>query len=97
MNVSNQNTVHNRKTHEADVKETVKSSLSELQSHSQLAKEELQDSKLVKLSEMSEEKRAKLREIEVNLLTTHALCMARNSVRYLITLLFTAQSDEVSG
>lgn len=97
MSVSNQTTVPNRKTHEADVKETVKSSLSELQSHSQPAKEEHQDPKSVKLSEMSEEKRAKLREIEVNLLLTHTLCMARNSVRYLITLLFTAQSDEVSG
>lgn len=52
------------------MKETVKSS-SELQSYPQPAKEEHQDSKSAKLSEMSEEKRAKLREIEVNLLVTH--------------------------
>lgn len=51
------------------MKETVKSSSAELQS--QPAKEEhQQDSKSAKLSEMSEEKRAKLREIEVNLLIT---------------------------
>ncbi|KAF4086504.1 hypothetical protein AMELA_G00107280 [Ameiurus melas] len=56
-----------RKTHEADVKETVKSSSSELQS--QPAKEEhQQDFKSVKLSEMSEEKRAKLREIELKVM-----------------------------
>ncbi|XP_053502540.1 U2 snRNP-associated SURP motif-containing protein isoform X2 [Ictalurus furcatus] len=56
-----------RKTHEGDVKETVKSSSSELQS--QPAKEEhQQDSKSAKLSEMSEEKRAKLREIELKVM-----------------------------
>lgn len=66
--VNNQHTVHNRKTHETDVKETVKNVSSEVQSHAQPAKEEHQDTKSAKLSEMSEEKRAKLREIEVNLL-----------------------------
>lgn len=71
MSVNNKSTVNNRKTHKADVKEAVKSSLSEPQSHSQPAREEHQDSKSAKLSEMSEEKRAKLREIEVNLLITH--------------------------
>ncbi|MCJ8740461.1 hypothetical protein PDJAM_G00059560 [Pangasius djambal] len=57
-----------RNTHEADVKETVKSSSSETQSHAQPAKEEHQDSKSAKLSEMSEEKRAKLREIELKVM-----------------------------
>lgn len=70
LSVSNQDTLHNRKPHEADVKETVRISSSEPQSHFQPAKEEHQDSKSAKLSEMSEEKRAKLREIEVNLLIT---------------------------
>lgn len=52
------------------MRESVKSSASEPQSHTQPAKEEHQDCKSAKLSEMSEEKRAKLREIEVNLLIT---------------------------
>lgn len=53
------------------VKQTVKSSSAEPQSHSHPAKEEHHDSKSAKLSERSEEKRAKLREIEVSLLFTH--------------------------
>ncbi|KAF5880180.1 transmembrane protein 59, partial [Clarias magur] len=58
-----------RKAQEDDVKETVmKSSSSEPQSQAQPAKEEHQDSKSAKLSEMSEEKRAKLREIELKVM-----------------------------
>ncbi|GAA6075617.1 U2 snRNP-associated SURP motif-containing protein isoform X1, partial [Tachysurus ichikawai] len=57
-----------RKPHEADLKDTVKSSLSEPQFHTQPAREEHQDSKSAKLSEMSEEKRAKLREIELKVM-----------------------------
>ncbi|XP_026864372.1 U2 snRNP-associated SURP motif-containing protein isoform X1 [Electrophorus electricus] len=59
-----------RKTHETDVKETpLKSSYSaEQQSYSQPIKEEYHDLKLAKLSEMSEEKRAKLREIELKVM-----------------------------
>ncbi|KAI4885716.1 hypothetical protein NFI96_017801 [Prochilodus magdalenae] len=58
-----------RKTHESDVKETLKSSYStEQPPHSQPIKEEYQDSKSAKLSEMSEEKRAKLREIELKVM-----------------------------
>uniref|UniRef100_A0A4W4EYC2 U2 snRNP-associated SURP motif-containing protein n=1 Tax=Electrophorus electricus TaxID=8005 RepID=A0A4W4EYC2_ELEEL len=58
------------KTHETDVKETpLKSSYSaEQQSYSQPIKEEYHDLKLAKLSEMSEEKRAKLREIELKVM-----------------------------
>ncbi|TUP34208.1 U2 snRNP-associated SURP motif-containing protein [Bagarius yarrelli] len=57
-----------RKTHASDVKETVRSSLSETQSLTQPVKEEHQDPKSAKLSEMSEEKRAKLREIELKVM-----------------------------
>uniref|UniRef100_A0AAR2KDW5 U2 snRNP-associated SURP motif-containing protein n=1 Tax=Pygocentrus nattereri TaxID=42514 RepID=A0AAR2KDW5_PYGNA len=58
-----------RKTHETEVKETLKSVYStEQPSHSQPIKEEYQDSKSAKLSEMSEEKRAKLREIELKVM-----------------------------
>ncbi|XP_060743646.1 U2 snRNP-associated SURP motif-containing protein [Tachysurus vachellii] len=57
-----------RKTHETDLKDTVKSSSSEPQFHTQPAREEHQDSKSAKLSEMSEEKRAKLREIELKVM-----------------------------
>ncbi|XP_036421289.1 U2 snRNP-associated SURP motif-containing protein isoform X8 [Colossoma macropomum] len=62
-------TNESRKTHETDVKETLKSVYStEQPSHSQPVKEEYQDSKSAKLSEMSEEKRAKLREIELKVM-----------------------------
>ncbi|XP_053362817.1 U2 snRNP-associated SURP motif-containing protein isoform X2 [Clarias gariepinus] len=58
-----------RKAHEDEVKETVmKSSSSEAQSQAQPAREEHQDSKSAKLSEISEEKRAKLREIELKVM-----------------------------
>ncbi|XP_072547380.1 U2 snRNP-associated SURP motif-containing protein isoform X1 [Salminus brasiliensis] len=58
-----------RKTHDPDVKEALKSSYpSEQPSYSQPVKEEYQDSKSTKLSEMSEEKRAKLREIELKVM-----------------------------
>uniref|UniRef100_A0AAR2KSC1 U2 snRNP-associated SURP domain containing n=1 Tax=Pygocentrus nattereri TaxID=42514 RepID=A0AAR2KSC1_PYGNA len=62
-------TNESRKTHETEVKETLKSVYStEQPSHSQPIKEEYQDSKSAKLSEMSEEKRAKLREIELKVM-----------------------------
>ncbi|KAL7849327.1 hypothetical protein SRHO_G00209500 [Serrasalmus rhombeus] len=62
-------TNESRKTHETEVKETLKSVYStEQPSHSQPVKEEYQDSKSAKLSEMSEEKRAKLREIELKVM-----------------------------
>ncbi|XP_046718759.1 U2 snRNP-associated SURP motif-containing protein isoform X1 [Silurus meridionalis] len=57
-----------RQTPEADVKENVRSFSSEAQFHTQPAKEEHQDSRSAKLSEMSEEKRAKLREIELKVM-----------------------------
>ncbi|XP_076831883.1 U2 snRNP-associated SURP motif-containing protein isoform X2 [Brachyhypopomus gauderio] len=59
-----------RKTRETDVKEIpLKSSYSaEPQSHSQSIREEYHDLKWAKLSEMSEEKRAKLREIELKVM-----------------------------
>uniref|UniRef100_W5KFI8 U2 snRNP-associated SURP motif-containing protein n=1 Tax=Astyanax mexicanus TaxID=7994 RepID=W5KFI8_ASTMX len=59
-----------RKTHETAVKESSSKSsyASEQPFHSQPVKEEYHESKSSKLSEMSEEKRAKLREIELKVM-----------------------------
>ncbi|XP_030629192.1 U2 snRNP-associated SURP motif-containing protein isoform X2 [Chanos chanos] len=57
-----------REKHEGEKKDSLKSSQSEQQSYSNPFREDYTDSKSAKFSEMSEEKRAKLREIELKVM-----------------------------